>query len=241
KKKKKKKKRLRGSIDWEKLPEKLQYIFLYDNSFTGPINLTHLPASLKELDAGTNKLSGSVDLSKLPVRLGALTLESNAFVGSVNLTSLPPRLHILNLTGNQLSQSLDLSQLPPTVELLLLWHNAFTGSVDLTHLPAFLRELDLSENKLSADPMDGHLYVVGRTSTQSLGKPGATQILLGSARMASGIGKSFCHPPLLWNTGVSGREETETATTERAHACRESYQSDCSAFAGWGRAPESGA
>ena len=72
------------------------------------------------------------------------------------------------------------------------------------------------------DPMDGHIYVVGRTSTQSLGKPGATR----SARVASGIGKSLHHPPLLWNTGVSGREETKTATTERAHACRESYQSE---------------
>ncbi|KNH07553.1 hypothetical protein XU18_0573 [Perkinsela sp. CCAP 1560/4] len=60
------------------------------------------------------------------------------------------------------------------MESLDLGHNTLTGPIDLERLPERMESLHVSHNKLS-DPMDGHLYVVGRTSTQSLGKPGATR------------------------------------------------------------------
>ena len=57
-------------------------------------------------------------------------------------------------------------------------HEDGTGTLVLEFLPWSMKLFRVCSNALSADPMDGHLYVVGRTSTQSLGKPGATRYYL---------------------------------------------------------------
>ncbi|KNH08659.1 hypothetical protein XU18_0856 [Perkinsela sp. CCAP 1560/4] len=54
----------------------------------------------------------------------------------------------------------------------------FFGSVHLTQLPAALKNLNLITNHLSADLTEGHLFVVGWTSTPSWGKPRAFQALV---------------------------------------------------------------
>ena len=50
-----------------------------------------------------------------------------------------------------------------------------TGTLGFEFLPWSMKLFRVCSNALSADPMDGHLCVVGRISTQSLGKPGATR------------------------------------------------------------------
>ena len=54
-------------------------------------------------------------------------------------------------------------------------NNALSGTLNLDDLPVSMQEVDLSCNNFTADPMDGHLSVVGRTTTPSWGKPGATR------------------------------------------------------------------
>ena len=71
--------------------------------------------------------------------------------------------------------SLNLEKLPQSIEALWLDRNRFTGTVCFRHLPASLDLLTVHENTLSADPMDGHLNVVGRSSTLPRGKLGATR------------------------------------------------------------------
>ena len=56
------------------------------------------------------------------------------------------------------------------------WHEFdIGGSLHLEWLPSSVRDLVANGNQLTADPMDGHLYVVGRISTPSWGKPGAAR------------------------------------------------------------------
>ncbi|KNH05484.1 hypothetical protein XU18_3455 [Perkinsela sp. CCAP 1560/4] len=71
--------------------------------------------------------------------------------------------------------SLQLEWLPSSVRELLVSRIGLTGTLDWASLPASMQSLYLGGNAFTADPMDGHLYVVGRISTQSLGKPGATR------------------------------------------------------------------
>ena len=52
------------------------------------------------------------------------------------------------------------------MEAMNLSVNQLTGSLDLDTLPAAVRTVCLSQNKFTADPMDGHLSVVGRTTTR---------------------------------------------------------------------------
>ena len=47
------------------------------------------------------------------------------------------------------------------MEAMNLSVNQLTGSLDLDTLPAAVRTVCLSQNKFTADPMDGHLSVVG--------------------------------------------------------------------------------
>ncbi|KNH05988.1 hypothetical protein XU18_3082 [Perkinsela sp. CCAP 1560/4] len=53
---------------------------------------------------------------------------------------------------------------------LSLDKNKFTAQVSLEHLPDGLQSLSVSTNQLSADPTEGHLSVVGWTSTPVLGE-----------------------------------------------------------------------
>ena len=99
----------------------------------------------------------------------------NEFCGSLKLESLPDTLTEFHAFNNKFSGSVDLSQLPAALEFLTLSGNLLSGPVVLTHLPGRLEKLYLQDNKFTADPMDGHLYVVGRISTPSWGKPGAAR------------------------------------------------------------------
>ena len=56
--------------------------------------------------------------------------------------------------------------------------NRLAGTIEWASLPKSMKELDLSLNKSTADPTEGHLFVVGWTSTPSWGKPRAFQALV---------------------------------------------------------------
>ncbi|KNH04688.1 hypothetical protein XU18_4126 [Perkinsela sp. CCAP 1560/4] len=61
---------------------------------------------------------------------------------------------------------------------LSLRSNTVTGSIGLERLPERMEKINVNHNHLSADPMEGHLSVVGWTSTPSWGKPRAFQTLV---------------------------------------------------------------
>ncbi|KNH07217.1 hypothetical protein XU18_2080, partial [Perkinsela sp. CCAP 1560/4] len=96
------------------------------------------------------------------------------FTGSLCLEWLPSSVRKFVVNSHKLTGTLNWTSLPTAMERLDLALNAFTGSICLERLPERMEYLNVSLNKLS-DPMDGHLYVVGRTSTPSWGKPGATR------------------------------------------------------------------
>ncbi|KNH06860.1 hypothetical protein XU18_2370 [Perkinsela sp. CCAP 1560/4] len=52
------------------------------------------------------------------------------------------------------------------------------GSIHLEWLPSSVGIFDAFDNSLTAEPMEGHLFVVGYPSTPSWGKPGAFQTLV---------------------------------------------------------------
>ena len=89
--------------------------------------------------------------------------------GLLNWNCLPSSVKKFVLTGVPLI----LASLPTPMEKLILAYNSFTGSIDLENFSERMKYLSVSANQMSADPMEGHLFVVGWTSTPSWGKPGA--------------------------------------------------------------------
>ncbi|KNH07984.1 hypothetical protein XU18_1416 [Perkinsela sp. CCAP 1560/4] len=66
--------------------------------------------------------------------------------------------------------SIDEQWLPATVCKIVLFSNYISGIADLTHLPAELTILSLGCNDFTADPMEGHLFVVGQDQYPSMGR-----------------------------------------------------------------------
>ncbi|KNH07674.1 hypothetical protein XU18_1675 [Perkinsela sp. CCAP 1560/4] len=162
--------------------------------------------------------------------------------GTLSLAFLPYTMKKATMVGNALSGTIQLADLPESMEELLLIQNKLSGSFCLDSLPGAMRKLYLSKNNFNADPMDGQLYVVGRTSTPSWGKPGATRCCWDPPwqyRVATGASTVYhCRGPL---RGVSGHQSLSLAASERAHACRKKISFSFSPATDWGRAPESGA
>ena len=76
------------------------YLNLRQNQFTGTIDLTQLPQSMKELDVGYNQISGSLHLNQLPEAMYEIKLRKNSFTGSLVAANLPPRLKLLDVRHN---------------------------------------------------------------------------------------------------------------------------------------------
>ncbi|KNH06218.1 leucine-rich repeat protein [Perkinsela sp. CCAP 1560/4] len=95
--------------------------------------------------------------------------------GAFDIPLLPPTVQNIDIAFCEQSYELSTRALPRELERCSFYANCLFGTVDFGTLPEKLIQLWLSENMLSADPMDGHLHVVGRTSTPSWGKPGATR------------------------------------------------------------------
>ncbi|KNH04906.1 Tcoingi protein [Perkinsela sp. CCAP 1560/4] len=140
------------------------------------INVKHDAAGrLTSIDWSLLMIEGTLDLQFLPSSIAEFDVSWNTFTGTLNLTRLPYSLRTLNCAMNNFTGQVDLTALPDLLQMLCISNNNLTGSIDLRHLPCGLEKLSINNNQLSADPMDGHLYVVGRTSTPSWGKPGATR------------------------------------------------------------------
>ena len=71
-----------------------------------------------------------------------------------------------------------LESLPSSVKIFAAVLSGLTGTLAMASLPIPMKELHLGNNLFTADPTEGHLFVVGRTSTLSRGKPGAFQTLV---------------------------------------------------------------
>ncbi|KNH06313.1 hypothetical protein XU18_2818 [Perkinsela sp. CCAP 1560/4] len=93
--------------------------------------------------------------------------------GTLGFEFLPPSIKAVVMYQNALHVTIQLADLPGKMEKVFLTRNNLAGSLDLDRLPTDVRTMNLSGNQFTADPMDGHLYVVGRISTPSWGKPGA--------------------------------------------------------------------
>ena len=142
-----------GPVDLTSLPVSLRQLDLNRNQLSGTVDLTALPASMLFLDLSANQLSGAVDLSTLPAALRTLDLTCNQLSGAVNLTALPASLRRLDLGRNQVSGAVDLTAPPASLEALDLSANQLSGAVDLTALPSSLLDLLLNGNQFSG-PVD---------------------------------------------------------------------------------------
>ncbi|KNH06884.1 hypothetical protein XU18_2357 [Perkinsela sp. CCAP 1560/4] len=69
--------------------------------------------------------------------------------------------------NSSLTGSLCLAWLPFSVRKFVVTSNRLTGTLDWASLPTSLKKLNIGANSFTADPMEGHLFVVGWTSTPS--------------------------------------------------------------------------
>ena len=119
--------------------------------------------------------TGTLGFEFLPLSMKIVNMWINTLNGTIQLWDFPGKMEVIIIYGSRMTGSLDLGRLPATVRTLKFCRNKFTGDICLEKLPEGLVILAIADNQLTADPMDGYRYVVGRTSPQSMGKPGATR------------------------------------------------------------------
>ena len=118
--------RIKGVLRWDFLPDTLLSFSASNQAFLeGHVDLSVLPAGLKNFDIGTNRFNGGLDLTHLPSTLEKLVLNFNLFEGEVDLTHLPDGLRILDLAYNTLRGEPDLTKLPEFLTWARLLHNNF--------------------------------------------------------------------------------------------------------------------
>ncbi|KNH04542.1 hypothetical protein XU18_4226 [Perkinsela sp. CCAP 1560/4] len=136
-----------------------------------------------------NNLQGSLDFTRLPKSVGYISLDGKVAefwgickkehgTGTLGFEFLPCSMKTMGMYTTALSGTIQLADVPVEIERVYPNVNKLTGSLKLENLPNGLGYLELEDNKLTADPMEGHLFVVGWTSTPSWGKPGAFQTLV---------------------------------------------------------------
>ena len=138
---------LKGSIDVGNLPPQMFYVSFTQNNFLGTVDLTKFSVFLDNFDCAANVLSGSLDLTKLPAGMRSLALSMNRFTGSVDLTALPACLEALYLDGNRLCGKLDLGALPLGLQLLDLENNDFEEILNFNACSGL--EVNIEGNALS--------------------------------------------------------------------------------------------
>ena len=90
---------LRGSLDWQYLPNQLIWLILRKNKLTGEVPFKSLPSTLVCLSLQNNRFSGNPCFKSLPL-LKSVSLSNNQFEGWVDFDSLPNSLKDLYLSGN---------------------------------------------------------------------------------------------------------------------------------------------
>ena len=69
-----------GSIDLEKLPERMEYLCVSQKYFCGSLDLWSLPKAMT-ISMNDHKVSGNVDFTRLPAVLVRLSLSANQLSG----------------------------------------------------------------------------------------------------------------------------------------------------------------
>ncbi|KNH05235.1 hypothetical protein XU18_3719 [Perkinsela sp. CCAP 1560/4] len=75
-----------GSIDLEKLPERMEYLCVSEKCFCGSLDLWSLPKAMT-ISMNDHKVSGNVDFTRLPAVLVRLSLSANQLSGPSKLSS----------------------------------------------------------------------------------------------------------------------------------------------------------
>uniref|UniRef100_A0A0E0JXH1 non-specific serine/threonine protein kinase n=1 Tax=Oryza punctata TaxID=4537 RepID=A0A0E0JXH1_ORYPU len=151
---------IQGKIPtWIWQHKKLQYLYLYDNRFTGEIEPNVTALNMVEIDVSSNELTGTIPdgFGKL-TNLTLLFLYFNKLNGSIPPSiGLLPKLTDIRLFNNMLSGSL-----PPELEFpkslwsvvtnqlstVMIQNNSFSGTFP-KQLPWNFTRLDISNNRFS--------------------------------------------------------------------------------------------
>ena len=136
---------LRGKICW-KLPSTLLYFRSLTLELWGESPTEHLPQGFLSMSLYQNKFTGAINLCDLPTTLENLSLHQNKFEGPIDLSHLPATLKTLSVGVNSLTGELNFTQLPSSLKDMDFMMNQFHGVVDLDHLPRNLFSLELSRN-----------------------------------------------------------------------------------------------
>ncbi|KNH09415.1 hypothetical protein XU18_0100 [Perkinsela sp. CCAP 1560/4] len=144
----------------------------------GKLPLELLPEGLFGFESSEMGFEGTLQTRSLPRSLLRLCINSCSYYGTFDVAGLPSDIRHVYISNNDHQGTLALFSLGDSVVELDACENKFSGPIDMTRLPPNLVLLKLSSNAFTADPMEGHLFVVGWTSTPSWGNPGAFQTLV---------------------------------------------------------------
>ena len=95
--------------------------------------------------------------------------------GTVCFNAAPETMQVLSIVYFDIAGTIETKMLPRMLTTLEVQTNRLSGTFDCSSLPPSMQVINVHHNEFEADPMDGHLNVVGRSSTLPRGKLGATR------------------------------------------------------------------
>lgn len=141
-------------IDLSKLPAGIKEVWLSGNKLFGPIDFSELPSSLELLYLFSNRLTGTVQLDALPAGLKELYLNDNKLRGTVDISKLPQSLVELTLSNNDFTQVHGFSSISHNMSILQVSPSMLDNPLQLPEVPG-LAIIDCSGKPMSSDPATG--------------------------------------------------------------------------------------
>eukprot|EP00033_Pygsuia_biforma_P002052 GCRY01002280.1.p1 GENE.GCRY01002280.1~~GCRY01002280.1.p1 ORF type:complete len:603 (+),score=70.59 GCRY01002280.1:136-1944(+) len=107
---------------------RLSLLFLFGNSFTGPLPDFSQMTALEYLSLSGNHFSGSLNETILPAKLEILELNNNTLTGPLPDLSGFPALNAINLSANYFTGEVSVNALPPHSVTIHLQENCLTST-----------------------------------------------------------------------------------------------------------------
>ena len=140
-----------GSIDFQYVPQTVQFLDLGCMMLEGQLETSILPSVLDNLSVGGNRLKGTFDIKGLPKGMEYINIPANKLHGSLAMDCLPSPMEIFNAWDNEFSGTVNLTELSPMLKKLSLSFNRLEGPLVLLNVPPALKDVELHNNSFDTE------------------------------------------------------------------------------------------
>ena len=140
-----------GSIDFQYVPETVQFLAVRHMMLEGVIETSRLSKFLESLAVEGNRLKGTFDIKGLPKEMGHISISNNKLHGSLAIDYLPRPMETFFAHDNEFSGTVNLTNLPPKLMKLSLYDNYLEGPLVLLHVPLTLVDVEIHSNRFDTE------------------------------------------------------------------------------------------